>query len=260
MSRPFHPVQFINSAGSEYCIGASIATIEFVSGCEDERHAARVLGYDRYSWKSAEIYQPAFTGKTWREMTAEERTALLVLGYSEYTWETREPVSSYKYWGGLTDEEKTAAEVLGYKAVRWNDRAGTAKQPKFVNKDWAELTQDEQNALEVLGYTETLWDGGTSSHPQSFTKDWDELTVCGQDISLIPDAMDKCLKAMNQINPVLLPESTKLCAFLPVRMRLNSRQVARMNKMLRVSWDMTQSLGNQHKCSSPLLTKTTGSR
>ena len=156
-------------------------------GCEDEQHAARVLGFNRTSWNGGhgEVEQPASTKKRWVEMTAEEKAALVVLGYSEHSWDTREPFSSYKVWGDLTDKERAAAELLGYKAVRWNDLAGLAKPLAHVDRVWSELTDEEKAALEVLGFTEVLWDEGTSPRPASFFKAWKALTVCSEFIHVM---------------------------------------------------------------------------
>ena len=150
-------------AGFPICADA----IAFVLECEDQRVAARVLGFDFYSWFASKAPQPASTEKTWIEMTDEEKSALLALGYSAHGWDTREPHSSYKLWGDLTDEEKAAAEVLGYNAVRWNDKEDKAKQPQHLKKYWEELTFDEQTAVEVLGFTDTMWDAGSSGRPRS---------------------------------------------------------------------------------------------
>ena len=40
--------------------------------CEDQRVAARVLGFDFYSWFSSKAPQPASTEKTWIERTDEK--------------------------------------------------------------------------------------------------------------------------------------------------------------------------------------------
>ena len=149
--------------------------IEFTLGCEDEREAALILGFNAESWSSSQVQQPASTKKTWVEMTDEEKAALVVLGYSVNSWDNREPHSSYKLWGDLTDDEKIAAEMLGYRAAKWNKRAGD-----HVRKDWPEMTNDEQVALEILGFTQTLWDEGTFMRPISYFKSWDQLTVCGE--------------------------------------------------------------------------------
>ena len=153
------------------------------SGCDAERHAARILGFDYESWSSSQVQQPASTEKTWVEMTDEEKVALQILGYSASSWDNREPHSSYQMWGDLTDDEKTAAEVLGYRATKWNNRAGQANPPDHVDSAWADLTLHKQTALEVLGFTKTLWDDGTSSRPPSYFKPWGDLDVCGEKIS-----------------------------------------------------------------------------
>ena len=163
------------------CFPSYSNAIEFASGCEDERDAARVLGYKAESWNSTRFQQPASSAKTWSEMTDEEKSALLVLGYSAHGWDTREPHSSYKLWSELTDEERIAADVLGYKAAKWNNRAGQAKPPDHVWKAWTELTNDERAALEMLGYNQQLWDDENTPRPESYFKSWDELTVCGED-------------------------------------------------------------------------------
>ena len=158
--------------------------IQFASGCESERDAARALGYDYYSWDVPYAEQPDFTEKKWVEMTDEEKAALVILDYSERTWDRREPRSSFKLWGDLTDEETEAAEVLGYRATKWNDKAGNAKSPEYASRVWSNFTYEEQAALGVLGFTEVLWDDGTSGRPRSSFKPWAELTICGEDISV----------------------------------------------------------------------------
>ena len=55
-------------------------------------------------------------------------------------------------------------------------------------------------------------------------------------------------------------ESTYFCVFLHRVMRLNLRQAARMNEMLRVSWAIRQSLGTQLDSSSPLPVQKRGQR
>ena len=150
------------------------------SKCQDEQHAARVLGYDQTSWNEGpgEFEHPASTAKTWVEMTGEEKAALVVLGYSERSWDTRMPYTSYKLWRDLTGEQKAAAEVLGYKASNWND--WSEKQPAHSDKAWAELVDEKKVALQVLGFTEKLWDYGTSPLPSSAFKTWNKLNVCGE--------------------------------------------------------------------------------
>ena len=105
-------------AGFPICADA----IAFVLECEDQRVAARVLGFDFYLWFSSKAPQPASTEKTWIEMTDEEKATLLILGYSAHGWDTRSPSSDNLYWRDLTDGQRTAAEMLGYKPAKWNDR------------------------------------------------------------------------------------------------------------------------------------------
>ena len=157
-------------------------TIKFAIGCEDERQAAIVLGYDGASWNSTEVEQPASTNKNWDDMTEEEQAALQILGYSQHGWDTRDPHSNNQYWGDLTEDERAAAELLGYRSAKWNDRKGTAKPPDHVGKMWSQLTNNERAALRVLGYRKKLWDYGATPRPRSFFKGWNELTVCGESL------------------------------------------------------------------------------
>ena len=91
------------------CVPIFTTRVTFVSGCTNERAAAAVLGYTRFSWDN-------FSGKE------------------------PQPSSADKYWSGLTDKEKAAARVLGYTGKIWDNESGVEPQPASVDKHWAELT------------------------------------------------------------------------------------------------------------------------
>ena len=155
----------------------------FLSDCNSEQDAARVLGHTQTSWDndSGRERQPASEDKDWSQLTDRERAAALRLGFNRGMWDGLatgpQPATADMAWSELRDRERAAAAALGYSQRTWDNESGFERQPSTENKSWDELTGNEQTAAGVLGYNRRSWDG---PQPDSVYKSWSELTSCGE--------------------------------------------------------------------------------
>ena len=227
-----------------------------------EQEAAEAFGYSERSWdnESGEEKQPHAASTLWDKLKTKKKVALKVLGYTRASWDSQKPPSYYAYWEELTEDERAAAGLLGYNNKIWDNISGNVKQPASAKKKWTNLTDEEKAALMVLDYNERSWDSKPGL-PDAATKFWSDLTVCGEDTCIAPllprETNKYCFIAMN---PASFLKSVNLLTFLPVCIRLNSRQAAKTNEMQHVSWDLILIHGIHLECTSPLPLKKLGSR
>ena len=118
----------------------------------DAKAAANALGWEvNTEWS---LWYPA-DKRTWDELSSEERKAARVLGFNGYSW--HDTFSGYRHITStideLTEEQQTARETLGWTEEDW----GIPNLVDEENRKWEDLTIEEKQAANEMGFGLRSW-------------------------------------------------------------------------------------------------------
>ncbi|CAJ1953612.1 unnamed protein product [Cylindrotheca closterium] len=138
----------------------------------DAKSAVNALGWEVNTASS--LWYPADT-RTWDELSSEERKAARVLGFNGYSW--HDTFSGYRHISStldeLAEEQQNACETLDWTEEKW----GIPKLVQNEERMWRDLTPEEKQAAKEMGFGLRSWNilfAAEHFKPEKFKEESDD--------------------------------------------------------------------------------------